>query len=149
MNTALAIEVAEALARRFEQFRSRPYLCPAAIPTIGYGATYYENGVRVTLFDPAISQTRAEELLHWMVQTKYLPVVVMLCPTIDSPERLAAFVDFTFNLGGDALRHSTLRRRANAGTWGAVPAELRKWVHAGGRRLNGLILRREAEAVLV
>jgi lysozyme len=145
----IAIPVSAALARRFEGCYLRPYLCPAGVPTIGYGATYYEDGSRVTLADPPITIERAESLLLWMIRTKYLPAVIRLCPGIDDPHRLAAIIDFTFNLGAGSLQVSTLRRRINAGQWDDVPDELRKWVKAGGRVLRGLVLRREAEAVLI
>lgn len=145
----LAIAVAAALCRRFEGLYLTPYLCPAGIPSIGYGATYYENGTRVTLQDPAITRGRAEALLLWMVRTIYLPAVRKLCPGIDSPERLAAIIDFVFNLGAAKLAASTLRRRINAGRWGDVPAELRRWNRGGGRVQRGLALRREAEVALV
>lgn len=144
-----AVEVAAALARRFEGLYLSPYLCPAGVPTIGYGATYYESGARVQLTDPAISRERAEALLLWMVRTRYLPAVVQLCPGVDSPLRLAALIDFTFNLGAGQLKSSTLRRRVNASDWDAVPSELRKWVRGGGRVLKGLVIRREAEATLI
>lgn len=145
----LALGVAAALARRFEGCYLRPYLCPAGVPTIGYGATYYEDGSRVTLLDPQITIDRAEELLLWMVRTKYLPAVIRLCPGIDDPLRLAAIIDFTFNLGAGNLQASTLRKRINAGRWEDVPDELRKWVKGGGRVLAGLVKRRAAEAVLI
>ena len=144
-----AVAVAVALARRFEGCYLRPYLCPAGVPTIGYGATYYEDGTRVTLHDPAITRERAEQLLLWMVRTRYLPAVVKLCPAVDSPERLAALIDFAFNLGSGALRASNLRRRVNASDWPASIIELRKWVKAGGRELRGLVIRRDAEAALL
>jgi len=144
----LAILVALALMRRFEGLYLTPYLCSAGTPTIGYGATYYEDGSRVTLFDAAITKERAEALLVWMVRTVYLPTVMRLCPGIDNPNRLAALIDFTFNLGGNALKNSSLRRKVNAGMWAAVPTELRKWVMAAGKRLRGLVIRREAEAAL-
>ena len=144
----LAISVATALAQRFEGLYLSPYLCPAGVPTIGYGATYYEDGSRVTLFDAPITRERAIALLQWMVRTVYLPTVMRLCPGIDNPSRLAALIDFSFNLGGNALKNSSLRRKVNAGMWAAVPTELRKWVMAAGKRLRGLVIRREAEAVL-
>jgi lysozyme len=145
----LALGVAAALARRFEGCYLRPYLCPAGVPTIGFGATYYEDGSRVTLLDPPITRERAEELLLWMVRAKYLPAVIRLCPGIDDPLRLAAIIDFTFNLGAGNLQASTLRRRINADRWDDVPGELRKWVKGGGRVLAGLVKRREAEVVLI
>lgn len=144
-----AVTVAAALARRFEGCYLRPYLCPAGVPTIGFGAIYYEDGTRVTLFDAPITRERAESLLLWMVRTRYLPAVLRLCPGIDSPERLAAIIDFTFNLGAGNLQASTLRRRINAGQWDDVPGELRKWIKGGGRVLAGLVKRREAEVALI
>jgi lysozyme len=146
---ALAVQVASALARRFEGLFLLPYLCPAGIPSIGYGATYYEDGVRVALKDPAVSRERAEALLLWMVRTIYLPAVLRLCPRVDTPERLAALIDFAFNLGTGNLAASTLRKRVNANRWAEVPAEIRKWNRGGGRVLRGLVLRREAEAALI
>ncbi len=144
-----AAVVAAALARRFEGLYLTPYLCPAGVPTIGYGATFYEDGRRVQLSDPPITLARAEALLLWMVRTVYLPVVLKLCPGVDSAGRLAALIDFAFNLGQGNLKASTLRRRVNAGDWDAVPGELRKWNRGGGRVLRGLVLRREAEVALV
>lgn len=144
-----ALDIAAALARRFEGLYLRPYLCPAGVPTIGYGATYYEDGKRVTLMDAPITRERAEALLLHMVRTVYLPAVANLCPGADTPERVAALIDFTFNLGSGNLKASTLRRKVNAGEWMAVPTELMKWNKAGGRVLAGLTKRRTAEAALI
>lgn len=144
---ASALEIAAELCKRFEGFRSHPYLCPAGVPTIGYGATYYLDGRAVTLRDPPISQETAERLLLRQIETVYLPAVLRQCPAARewSAGMLAAIIDWTFNLGEGKLRASTLRRRLNEARWGEVPVELRKWVYGGGRRLRGLELRREAE----
>lgn len=149
MDTRLAITVAAALARRFEGCELEPYLCAAGVPTIGYGATFYEDGRRVRLTDSPISQDRANAILLYQVRTIFLPAVVRLCPQIDDEEQLAAIIDWTFNLGAGNLHASTLRKRINAGDWDQVPAELRKWIRAGGRVLRGLVLRREAEVALI
>lgn len=149
MNHDQAVDVAACLARRFEGCYLTPYLCPAGVPTIGFGATYYEDGRSVTLRDHAITRERAEALLLWMVHTRYLPAVLKLCPSVDSPGRLAALIDFTFNLGAGNLKASTLRKRVNAGRWTDVPAELRKWNKGGGRVLRGLVARREADISLI
>jgi len=137
------------LVRRFEGLRLSPYLCSAGVPTIGYGATYYASGTRVQLTDAAITREQAELLLLWHVRTVYLPAVFKLCPGVNNPNRLAALIDFAFNLGAGNLKVSTLRKRVNAGDWGDVPTQLRKWNKAGGRVLRGLTIRREAEAQLV
>ena len=149
MENDRAVDVAAALARRFEGCRLRPYLCPAGRATIGYGATYYQGGLRVTLHDAQITRQHAENLLVWMVRTVYLPAVLKLCPSIDTPDRLAAIIDFTFNLGTGRLKASTLRKRINAGRWVDVPKELRKWNKGGGKVLRGLTIRRDAEAALI
>lgn len=144
-----AVEISASLARRFEGCFLSPYLCPAGVPTIGYGATYYENGERVKMTDPAITRERANALLLWMVRTVYLPAVAKLCRGADTPQRVAALIDFAFNLGNGNLKASTLRKRVNAGEWDLVPAEFRKWNKAGGRVLRGLTIRREAEIAIL
>jgi lysozyme len=58
-----------------------------------------------------------------------------------------ALVSFTFNLGAGALQRSTLRRKVNREEHTDVPAELMKWVWAGGKKLNGLVKRRKAESM--
>lgn len=144
---ASAVEIAAALARRFEGFQSAPYLCPAGVPTIGYGATHYLDGRRVKLTDRPISKEAADRLLLLQVERVYLPAVLRQCPVLalESAERLAAIIDWTFNLGESNLRASTLRRVINAGEWHRVAAEIMKWVLAKGVVLRGLVLRRGAE----
>lgn len=144
-----ALPLAERLAMRFEGFRAQPYLCPAGVPTIGYGSTYYLDGRPVRLGDPAITETAARVMLRDLLTGEYLPAARRLCPTADTPGRLAALADFAFNLGVSRLQASTLRQRALAAEWDRVPGELRKWVYAGGRKLSGLVLRREAEIALL
>lgn len=145
----LAVAVAHALAARWEGFVSEPYLCPAGVPTIGYGFTHYADGTPVTLRDRPMTREAATKLLAHLIRTKYMRDVIRLCPQIDTPERLGAITDFCFNLGASNLRASNLRKRINAGDWDAVPDQLRRWVRAGGRVLRGLVLRREAEATYV
>jgi lysozyme len=143
------VEVAAALCRRFEGFFSAPYLCPAGVPTIGYGATYYEDGRKVTLRDPSITRERAEELLQFQIRSRYLPAVMRLCPRADSNGRVAALIDFAFNLGEGNLAASTLRRKVNAGAWDEVAYQFMRWNRAGGVVLAGLTKRRKAESDLI
>jgi lysozyme len=63
--------------------------------------------------------------------------------------RLAAIVDFTFNLRTGQLQMSTMRRRINQRDWSGTGVELRRWIYAGGRILPGLVARRESERVLL
>lgn len=144
-----AIELAAALCRRFEGLHLQPYLCPAGVPTIGYGATFYEDGRRVTLKDAPITRERAEVLLRYQITRRFLPAVMRLCPGADSLPRVAALIDFAFNLGEGNLGASTLRRKVNAGAWDEVPAQFMRWNRAGGVVLRGLTRRRAAEVELV
>jgi lysozyme len=72
--------------------------------------------------------------------TREVPVLAT-----EAEGRLAAIVDFTFNLGAGRLQTSTLRRRVNQRDWENAANELRRWVHGGGKVLPGLVTRREAE----
>ncbi|MCL9851321.1 lysozyme [Ralstonia solanacearum P673] len=141
------------LAKRFEGFHrlpkddplkhAHPYICPAGFWTVGYGH----------LCDPAhppITQAQAEAYLA-ADSVVALNAVLCFCPVLATePEgRLAAIVDFTFNLGAGRLQTSTLRRRINQRDWIAAAAELRRWVYGGGKVLPGLLARREAEVALL
>lgn len=148
--TSEALALAADLCRRFEGLKLKPYLCPAGVPTIGYGSTVYEDGRAVKLSDPAITKARAEELLqHDLV--KFYNAAIKLCPVLAAQPagRAAAITDFTFNLGAGRLKASTLRHRINQRDWNAAASELRKWTRGGGRVLPGLVARREAEIKLL
>lgn len=149
MDIEKATSIVATLCIKFEGFRSHPYLCSAGVATVGFGATFYEDGRKVSLNDPPISRERAIQLLHFHIRRHFLPKTVRLCPGADTPARVAALCDFAFNLGHGALAASTLRRRVNAGEWDDVPAQLRRWNKAGGRVLRGLVRRRDAEAGLI
>lgn len=143
-----ALGIALELVRRWEGFRARPYLCPAGVPTIGYGSTVYPDGRPVALTDPPIDRATAEAMARHDLGRR-LPAVLRLCPGLDTAGRAGAILDFAYNLGLAALRASTLRRRINSGQWEDVPAQLMRWRYAGGRELRGLMLRRMDEARIV
>jgi len=140
------------LAKRFEGFhrmpkadpgRAHPYICPAGYWTIGYGHLCDPK-------HPPISVAEGDAYLARDLTTA-LDATLRFCPVLATePEgRLAAIVDFTFNLGAGRLQTSTLRRRVNQQDWTAAATELRRWVYGGGRVLPGLRARREAEVALL
>lgn len=146
MNLTIAAE----LCKRFEGFRSKPYLCPAGIATIGYGSTYYADGRKVTLQDAWVSEQQASDLLMHELSHTYLPGVLRLCPVLAIDERRCnAIVDFVYNLGVGRLQTSTLRRKINAQDWDGAKEELMKWTRGGGKVLPGLVKRRQAEVSLL
>lgn len=145
-------QAAIGLAKRFEGFhrvpkhdqhRAYPYICPAGYWTIGFGHLCEPN-------HPPVTEKEAEGYLTQDLQTA-LRATLRYCPVLATePEwRLAAIVDFTFNLGAGRLQTSTLRRRINQRDWSAATTELGRWVHGGGRILPGLVLRRHAEATML
>ena len=146
-----AVTLAAALCRSFEGLYLKPYLCPAGVPTIGYGSTRYEDGVRVTLADPPITKERAEALLMWELRTICFPHAVRLCPKILEwgASATAALLDFVYNLGSGNLASSTLRKRILANDKDGAKIELKRWVRGGGKVLPGLVRRRTAEAEML
>jgi len=144
------LEIAAELCKRFEGFRAKPYLCPAGIPTIGYGSTYYADGKKVTLNDSSISQEAANDLLMGELQHTYLPGVLKNCPILATDERKCnAVVDFCYNLGVGRLQTSTLKRKINAQDWDGAKEQLMLWTKGGGKVLPGLLKRRQSECALM
>lgn len=144
------LELAAALCRQFEGYRAKPYLCPAGVPTIGYGSTYYADGRKVTLEDAPMSEPDARALLMYELQHTYLPGTLRQCPSLIADERKCnAIVDFCYNLGIGRLQTSTLKRKINAGDWESAREQLMLWTKGGGKVLPGLVRRREAEKALL
>jgi lysozyme len=144
------LELAASLCRQFEGFRSKPYLCPAGVPTIGYGSTYYSDGRKVTLNDAVISQEDANALLMVELNHTYLPGVLRNCPILATDEKKCnAIVDFVYNLGIGRLQTSTLKRKINSQEWEAAKEQLMLWTKGGGKVLPGLLKRRQAECSLL
>lgn len=146
--TEIALSETLVLCKKFEGFRAKPYLCPAGVPTIGYGSTYYSDSRKVTLQDSAVTEEQATAMLREQVLKIYLPGAMSLCPKL-SGYKLAAATDFAYNLGLTRLKTSTLRKRLNEGDWVAAEVELRKWTRGGGKILPGLVARRESEIALL
>jgi len=144
------LDIAAALCKQFEGFRGKPYLCPASIPTIGYGSTYYADGRKVTLNDHPMSEPDAAVLLLQELQHTYLPGVLRNCPVLLTDEKKCnAIVDFAYNLGTGRLQTSTLKRKINAQDWDGAKEQLLLWTKGGGRVLPGLLKRRNAECRLL
>ncbi len=145
-------EQAVELAKRFEGFhrvpkhdpsRAYPYRCPAGYWTIGWGHLCSAE-------HPPITRADGEALLLDDLR-EATAAALRLCPVLwlEPAQRLAAVVDFVFNLGPGRLQTSTLRRRINERDWREAARELRRWVYAGGRVLPGLRARRETAAALL
>ena len=134
------------LIKKFEGFKATAYLCPAGIPTIGYGHT----GSDVTKSDvgvKTISEEEASDLLREDVKKAENAVNRKVLVPI-SQNQYDALISFTYNLGEGNLASSTLLRLLNQGDYEGAQKEVDNWNKAGGTPLLGLTTRREAEAAL-
>jgi lysozyme len=131
------------LIKKFEGCSLKPYLCPAGVPTIGYGHT---RGV--TMQTPEITKEEATALLRDDLDVFERGVFDLVTFEKLNENQFAALVSFAFNLGLGNLKRSTLLRLLNEDKPIAASAEFAKWNKAGGKVLKGLTLRREAERQL-
>lgn len=136
------------LIKKFESFAAKPYKCSAGVPTIGYGATYYPDGRKVTLSDPPITEAYAVSLLEEMLKT-FEKSVDSFCRDDVTQNQFDALVSFSYNVGTAALKKSTLLKKVNENPADpTIRDEFLKWNKAAGRALKGLTRRREEEASL-
>lgn len=133
------------LIKQFEGFKPIIYLDAAGHPTIGYGHLITEADKKKFL--KGIDKNQALELLRQDVQKAENAVLHLISVPLTSGQ-FDALVSFTFNLGSDAFRRSTLSRMVNRQEHSKVPIEFMKWVRAGGKKQIGLVKRRAAEAAL-
>lgn len=135
------------LIKEFEGFSAKPYRCPAGVPTIGYGATYYPDGRRVTMQDRPVTEADATAMLRSMLAS-YEAGVSRYVQVPLTQGQFDALVSFAYNVGLSALKDSTLLRLVNARDYAGAAAQFARWNRAGGKVLPGLTRRREAERVM-
>ena len=136
------------LIKSFEGFSAKPYKCPALIPTIGYGATFYPSGKKVTMTDKLITESEGVDLLKSML-VSFEKYVDSYCIDSINQNQFDALVSFAYNLGPANLKSSTLLKKVNLNPNDPTIAdEFKKWNKAGGKVLKGLTRRREAEIKL-
>ena len=155
------------LMHRYEGFRSRPYLCPADIWTIGYGHVLYQEQIRLPMVRkegytgmirseyPLKSEdnrvwTKEEinELFATDVASFERGVLRLVPGCVGRQGSFDALVSISFNFGLGNLQRSTIRMRANRGDWEGAADSFRVWTKGGGKVLPGLVKRREAEIAL-
>jgi lysozyme len=158
----------EDLMHKYEGFRSRPYLCPAHIWTIGYGHVLYQEQIRLPVMrvegkeTPMIrkemplkpednrvwTKTEIDELFRTDVGTFERGVLRLVPGVVGRQGAFDALVSISFNFGLGNLQRSTIRMRANRGDWEGAAESFRVWTKGGGKVLPGLVKRREAEIAL-
>jgi len=136
-----------ALIKRFEGCRLKSYRCPSGIWTIGFGNTFYEDGTKVKDGD-VITQQRADELAKFIIDQ----FAVTIAPFILQPlndNQFSACVSLAYNIGTGGFKRSSVFKKLNINPQDPTIADSFKlWNKGGGKVLNGLVTRREAEIQL-
>ncbi len=139
-----------ALIKQFESFQANLYNDPADHCTIGYGTLVHRgkcDGTESEEYKKGITEARATELLRADAASAAGAVSGNVTVALNQ-NQFDALVSFTYNVGNTAFQNSTLLTKLNGSDYAAVPTEMRKWVNAGGKKLQGLVNRREAEIEL-
>ena len=134
-----------ALIKSFEGYSSEPYRDPIGIWTIAYGSIRGLDGKRITSDHPAISEAAGEVLLRREVANSERSVRRLVGTDILNNNQFSACVSFVYNLGSGSFASSTLRKLILRHDLYGAEGQFKRWVFAGGRKLNGLVRRREAE----
>lgn len=125
--------------KEFEGFSNTAYTCPAGVWTCGFGHTK-----NVT----ATTTCTRQEAEKWLRQD-LIPAVkyVNTIPEIDTQGKFDAVVDFIYNLGEQNFKSSTLYKKIKSqAKTSEIVAEFKCWVYGGGKKLPGLVKRREWES---
>ena len=135
------------IIKKYEGLKLNAYICPANVPTIGFGSTFYPDGRRVKLGDKITLQEAESILLH---DIKRFEKEVRNSVKIEiTNNQLSALISFVYNVGASAFRKSTLLRKVNANpTDLSIHNEFMRWTRAGGKVLPGLVKRRAEESKL-
>lgn len=134
-----AIKQAASLIKAAEGCRLNAYKCPAGIWTIGYGHT---KNVKA---GDTWTQEQADKALEQDIET-YRKAVLIACPALaDGPNRLAACISLAYNIGTGAFASSSVARYIRRGEYRAAADAFGLWVNAGGKKLPGLVTRRQRE----
>ena len=127
------------LIKHFEGCELTAYKCPAGVWTIGYGHIKdVKEGMKIT-------ENQADEMLENEL-VEYEGYINNMVTVPLTQNQFDAMVSWVYNLGGGNLGASTLLKVLNAGDYDGVPAQIMRWNKAGGKVLEGLTRRRQAEA---
>jgi len=129
------------LIQKFEGCELEAYQCSAGVWTIGYGHT------KNVIEGMTITKEQAEQMLVDELH-EYENYINEYVTTALSQNQFDALVSWVYNLGPANLKASTMLKVLNSGKYEDVPAQMKRWNKAGGKVLEGLIRRREAEACL-
>lgn len=142
MNTV--IQQAADMISKFEGCSLKAYSDPVGIWTIGYGSRYI-NGIPISK-NQKITQTQALSLLQDDITIFYNQINNLL-PSL-SDNQMIAILDFVYNIGFYAFKNSTMCKYIQQGKMALAAEQFDLWIYSKGKKLPGLVRRREAEKEL-
>jgi lysozyme len=137
------------LIKHFEGVHKKPYICPAGYWTVGVGHLISRNAELPIEWDRVLSPGEIDDLLRKDLRRFELGVLRMLGTVQPSQSEFDALVSFSFNLGLGCFQRSTVRSAFIRGDKKRSGEVLLKYRRAGGRILQGLVRRRQAELTLL
>ena len=140
-NDSNVVKVALPIIAAFEGCKLHAYRDAVGIPTIGYGHTEH---VRMT---DSITQEQADNILYHDIEERWMRMRQWLPDGMTVNEK-AACVSLAFNIGIGAFHKSTVLKRLHDGDKEGAAEAITWWNKAGGKKLKGLVRRREAEREL-
>ena len=139
------------IIKQFEGFKDYVYMCPAGLPTIGYGHVIDSKSVALTKAAPRITREKAEQLLKNDVKEAENAINSSVKVNI-SQGQFDALVSLIYNWGAYNFKISLGLRKLNAGDYGGAADEffskVRGIVNIDSKFSNGLYRRRQAELEL-
>lgn len=130
----------------FEGKRLTAYDDGVGIWTIGFGTIKYPNGVRVKKGDTCTLEQAKDYMRHDLIEFENAVNISVKVPL--NQNQFDALVSLAYNIGSNAFKSSTLVKKLNAGDYKGAADQFNVWVNAGGKRMQGLVNRREKEKVL-
>jgi len=156
-----------ALMHRYEGYRTKPYLCPAHIWTIGYGHVLYQDQIQLPMIrkegytgfirkdyplrpehNRVWSKEEIERLFEVDVSAFERGVLRLVPGCAGHQGRFDALVSFAYNAGLGNLQRSQIRMKANRDDIQGAADAFMQWTKAGGKELPGLVKRRKDERAL-
>ena len=130
----------------FEGKRLAAYDDGVGVWTIGFGTIKYPNGVRVKKGDTCTLEQAKEYMRHDLIEFEHTVNSSVKVPL--NQNQFDALVSLAYNIGSNAFKSSTLVKKVNTGDYRGASDQFNVWINAGGKRMQGLVNRRDKEKLL-
>ena len=130
----------------FEGKRLAAYDDGVGVWTIGFGTIKYPDGNRVKKGDACTLEQAKEYMRHDLIEFEHTVNSSVKVPL--NQNQFDALVSLAYNIGSNAFKSSTLVKKLNTGDYQGAADQFNVWVNAGGKRMQGLVNRRDREKLL-